>query len=138
MMIIQICSYSIKYRDTCPFTSPNFIFDCRGVKNPGRVDHLKSFTGLDSKVIQFLDNDPSAIDFSDGLEKILINTLPIFISHQYANPMSVGFCCTGGKHRSVYFSEKAATSLRKHEGIEVKVAHLDIEKNYSGLHNHSA
>jgi RNase adaptor protein for sRNA GlmZ degradation len=109
---------------------PNFVFDCRAVKNPGRIDSLKILTGLDSEVIAFLDSDRSAQEFKEGLKTVVLNTFPIFLSKKYTNKMFIGFCCTGGRHRSVYFSEKIATALKTHKGVEVNVSHLDIDSNY--------
>lgn len=130
-MKVDIYSYSIKYRQTLPIDKPNFIFDCRAVKNPGRVEHLKILTGLDQDVIAFLAADPSAQAFMQGLQHVLLDTLPTFIEKQYSNTMSIGFCCTGGRHRSVYFSQAVAQHLRTIPQIEVAVTHLDIKSNYS-------
>lgn len=130
-MLITLYSYSIKYRDECPAKNPNFVFDCRGVKNPGRISELKMQTGLDLDVIQYLEEQPSAQAFKQGLEMIVMGSLPVFISQDYTKEMAFGFCCTGGRHRSVYFCETIAKALSKFENIDVVVNHLDIASNYT-------
>jgi RNase adaptor protein for sRNA GlmZ degradation len=39
----------------------------------------------------------------------------------------VSFGCTGGQHRSVFLAEQLAKHLRKSDGIEVTVRHIELE-----------
>jgi RNase adapter protein RapZ len=129
-MQVEIFSYSIKYRKPLPVSSPNFIFDCRGVKNPGRIVSLRKLTGLDPDVIEFLKSNQSAQDFMKNAKGLVLNTLDVFIQRQYTDVFVVAFCCTGGRHRSVYFSEQLAKEIENSRRIDVTVSHLDIGSNY--------
>jgi len=129
-MDVNFYSYSIKYRSHLPFEKPNYVFDCRGIPNPGRVPELKSLTGMDDQVIEFIESNEAAMKFSESVRTIILDTLPVFIDRGYAPKMIIAFCCTGGRHRSVYFCEYFAKLFRSFELVKVSVQHLDVKHNY--------
>lgn len=129
---IEIYSYSIKYRMTFPFSPqvPNFSFDCRGVSNPGRVHGLMELTGLDSDVITYLDGDKNASQFLNQADELLVDHFSRVHDKAYGR-FIVGFGCTGGRHRSVYFAERVTAVLRRRFLARVvTVSHLDIAAKY--------
>jgi RNase adapter protein RapZ len=132
MVKVDIFSFSIKYRLDFPPPSMrmNFLFDCRGVKNPGRVQNLREKTGLDTEVIDFLHTDISACNFLTQVTGILESTLSPFQEGRYGD-IKIGFSCTGGQHRSVYFAERAKKLFQTSNAFEVNVQHLDILSFYS-------
>ncbi|WP_405237572.1 RapZ C-terminal domain-containing protein [Lentisalinibacter orientalis] len=133
MTRVSVYSYSIKYRRKFPFGPPffNFVFDCRGVPNPGRIAELKDKTGLDMEVTDFLDRDLRAQRFLGDVSELLHSTLRTFIEKEYKT-CRVGFCCTGGRHRSVYFAERIASSVRELLRPDALcLYHLDIDSNYT-------
>jgi RNase adaptor protein for sRNA GlmZ degradation len=54
-------------------------------------------------------------------------SLSNYQSRGFKNLM-VSFGCTGGQHRSVYLAEALAKHLRAHNGINVVVRHIELEK----------
>jgi RNase adaptor protein for sRNA GlmZ degradation len=132
MVNINIYSFSIKYRKIFPLPlfSFNYLFDCRSVKNPGRVEALKHQTGLDPEVQVFLDSEPSAIEFLSAAHAILHQALGAYSDGKYGD-IHIGFSCTGGQHRSVYFAEKIQASLVKNALFHPLIHHLDINSKYS-------
>ena len=56
-LVVKICSFS--YRKQLPEDNSGngggFLFDCRGILNPGRVDSMKTQTGRDKEVKDFLE-----------------------------------------------------------------------------------
>jgi aminoglycoside/choline kinase family phosphotransferase len=104
-----------------------FIFDCRSLPNPGRENRFKPFTGKDTPVIDFLNQQ-------EGVHQFLANTISLvdasvsnYQSRGFENLM-VSFGCTGGQHRSVYLAEQLAKHLRGRNGVDVLVRHLALEK----------
>lgn len=104
-----------------------FIFDTRGLPNPGREERFKSLTGKDAPVIDYLNQQESVHHFLAGVNSLVEATVSNYQSRGFQNLM-VSFGCTGGQHRSVYFAEQLAKRLRSRNGLEVVVRHLQLEK----------
>lgn len=132
MKSVGIFSFSIKYRTDFPFAPkvPNFTFDCRGIRNPGRERNLTQLTGLDAAVRTFLDDEQEAGVLVKSASELVATYLRKALQSGYDDPI-IGFSCTGGRHRSVYFAESVAADLRnRFPQLEVTVSHLDIASNY--------
>ncbi|HKW75097.1 MAG TPA: RNase adapter RapZ, partial [Terriglobales bacterium] len=104
-----------------------FVFDTRGLPNPGREERFKAFTGKDAPVIDYLNQQESVHQFFAGVNSLVDATVSNYQSRGFQNLM-VSFGCTGGQHRSVYFAEQLAKHLRSRNGVEVVVRHLQLEK----------
>jgi RNase adaptor protein for sRNA GlmZ degradation len=132
MVKINIYSFSIKYRKNFPppLFVFNFSFDCRCVKNPGRVDALKHQTGLDPEVQAFLDAQASATEFFSAALGVLRPALAVYSDGKYGD-VHIGFSCTGGQHRSVYFAQKLHALLVQDTLLTPFIHHLDIDSKYS-------
>lgn len=101
-----------------------FVFDCRGVKNPGRYNAYKHLSGLDEEVKQFLAREtrmPEFLQYVTGLVSINVED---YITRGFEY-LSINFGCTGGQHRSVYSAEYMAEILRKQYNLDVTVEHLN-------------
>ena len=86
-----------------------FAFDCRALPNPGRIDDLKSFSGLEQPVIDFFAKSTEMKSFLDHVFQLVDLSVDNYIERNFNN-LQVNFGCTGGKHRSVY----CAVQLQKH------------------------
>ena len=128
-MTVRIFSFS--FRQDLPKDETGhgggFIFDCRSLPNPGRKERFKPFTGKDTPVIDFLNQQ-------DGVHQFLANAISLvdasvgnYQGRGFENLM-VSFGCTGGQHRSVYLAEQLAKHLRGRNGVDVQVRHLELEK----------
>ncbi len=104
-----------------------FLFDCRFLPNPGRDERFKSLTGKDKSVIEFLGSHKIVSDFLDNVYRIADYAVDNYQTRSFSDLM-ISFGCTGGQHRSVFCAEKLAEYL-KNKGIEVKIQHLELEKN---------
>jgi RNase adaptor protein for sRNA GlmZ degradation len=104
-----------------------FVFDARGIPNPGREERFKNLTGKDAPVIEYLDQQESAHQFFAHTTALVDASVENYKSRGFANLM-VSFGCTGGQHRSVYMAEHMASHLRRKAGVEVVVQHLQLEK----------
>lgn len=105
-----------------------FVFDCRGLHNPGRYDEYKHLTGLDKEVIDFLENDGSILKFLDEAYAMVDNSVETYIDRGFTSLM-VSFGCTGGQHRSVYSAEHMATHLHsKFPEAVIELTHYELGK----------
>ncbi|MDD3859121.1 MAG: RNase adapter RapZ [Bacteroidales bacterium] len=103
-----------------------FVFDCRGLDNPGRFTEYKNKTGKDKEVKDFFKKHPGIDDFVDNATKVVCPTIENYIERGF-NSLMISFGCTGGQHRSVYCAEKMAKYIRNSYNIAVKLCHREIE-----------
>jgi len=104
-----------------------FVFDGRGIPNPGREERFKNLTGKDAPVIEYLDQQDSAHAFLSHVSSLVDASVSNYQQRGFQNLM-VSFGCTGGQHRSVYLAEQLANHLRSRNGVAVTVRHLGLEK----------
>jgi aminoglycoside/choline kinase family phosphotransferase len=104
-----------------------FVFDARGLPNPGREARFKELTGKDAPVIEYLRQYPVVGKFLADATSMVETSVQNYQERGFANLM-VSFGCTGGQHRSVYLAEKLAAHFRNKPGIDVHVRHLQLEK----------
>jgi len=103
-----------------------FVFDARGLPNPGREARFKALTGRDAPVIEYLEQQKSVPRFLDHAASLVDASVSDYQRRGFKNLM-VSFGCTGGQHRSVYLAEQLAKYLRGKNGVEVIVRHLELE-----------
>lgn len=104
-----------------------FVFDCRGITNPGKLDELKHFTGKDKPIIDFINKQEEAKDFTKSVFTLIDNTIIKYQQRKFSNLM-VSFGCTGGRHRSVYFAEKLAKHIAETHNVMIDIRHIEQEK----------
>lgn len=90
----------------------DYVFDVRCLPNPHWDPALRSKTGRDSEVMQFLEQQPAVEQMRGWLQRFLSEWLPAFESENRSY-MTVAIGCTGGQHRSVYLVESLAEALRQ-------------------------
>jgi len=104
-----------------------FIFDCRGLPNPGREERFKSLTGKDAPVIEYLNREESVHQFLASAMSLVDASVSAYQGRGFKHLM-VSFGCTGGQHRSVFMAEQLARHLRSKGGVDVDVRHLALEQ----------
>lgn len=120
-LVISVFSFSYKrgYPDDFTGNGGGFMFDCRGMHNPGRYDEFKPLTGLDAPVRDFLEQKGEVARFVDRAVEIVAPSVECYLRRNFCD-LQVGFGCTGGRHRSVYCADAFARAIRK-RFPEVKV-----------------
>ena len=103
------------------------IFDCRSLPNPGRLDNLRDFTGLQTPVIEYLEAQGEVTKFLTHAMDIIEQSINNYQQRKFKN-LQINFGCTGGRHRSVYSASKVAEQIKqKFPDIIVEVQHLEID-----------
>lgn len=102
-----------------------FVFDCRGMENPGRYDEFKTLTGLDKPVIDFLEQKGEIITFLENCYGLVDPSVECYDNRGFTS-LTVSFGCTGGQHRSVYSAQKMAEHIKKkYPHVNVKLIHRE-------------
>jgi len=103
-----------------------FVFDGRGLPNPGREDRFRPLTGKDAPVAEYLGSQASVQEYLQHALALVDGTVATYRARGFENLM-VSFGCTGGQHRSVYLAERTTEHLRA-QGVEVVLKHIELEK----------
>lgn len=118
---LQIMSFGYKHG------APNdvdFVFDARCLPNPYWDPSLRSETGKDTSVIQFLEQEPLVQHYLQDTAQYLNRWIPEF-ANSNRNYLSIAIGCTGGQHRSVYLAEKLTLSL-SNQGLSILTRHREL------------
>ncbi len=103
-----------------------FVFDCRGILNPGRFEAYKTLSGNDKNVMDFLEQRTRMNDFLNGVYDVIDISVEDYIKRGFTDLM-INFGCTGGQHRSVYAAEQTAKHLKNKYQVNVTIHHLNEE-----------
>lgn len=109
-----------------------YVFDCRAINNPGKYERYKPFTGLDSQVVKFLEDDGEVLDFLTHCYALTDTTVTRYIERGFTNLM-ICFGCTGGQHRSVYCAQHMADHISRKFNVQVELIHREqnIEQTFT-------
>lgn len=126
---VTVCSFS--YKNGIPKDKSThgggYVFDCRGLLNPGRYAAYKYNTGLDANVARFLEAETRMPEFLDHVYSLISLNVEDYLARGFEH-LSISFGCTGGQHRSVYAAERTAEYLQAKYNIPVTVTHLNDKK----------
>lgn len=103
----------------------DLVADMRFLPNPFWVPELRSKSGLDQEVSDFVLAQEGASEFVDRYFDAL---LPVLAGYQRENKRhaTIAIGCTGGKHRSVAIAHRLAGILRELPGVAVSLKHRDL------------
>lgn len=126
-LVLKINSFSYKRTECLQDTSGNgggFMFDCRGILNPGRFEEYKQLTGRDKPVMDFLEQKTEMPEFLNGVYNVVDISVEDYIRRSFASLM-ISFGCTGGQHRSVYAADATARYLRNKFKVKIELNHFE-------------
>ena len=129
-LVVKINSFSFLksgYPKDATKNGGGFVFDCRGILNPGRIQEYKTQTGRDKPVQDYLTDKTRMDEFLTGVFSVVDIAVEDYIKRDFEN-LAVNFGCTGGQHRSVYAADALARHLRNKYGVKTEVKH--IEQNF--------
>ncbi|HKV90921.1 MAG TPA: RNase adapter RapZ [Candidatus Angelobacter sp.] len=129
-LVLKIFSFSF-HRSTLPKDESGhgggFVFDARGLPNPGREERFKDLTGKDAPVVEFLEEKASVHEFLADAMRMVEGSVKNYLQRGFKS-LTVSFGCTGGQHRSVYLAEALAKHFQSWAGVEIRLRHLELEK----------
>jgi len=118
--------YSFGYKYASPMGA-DFVFDVRFLPNPFYKQELRSLTGEDQPVRDYVMSFAEAQRFYDKLLDLIEFVIPQFAKVS-KNTVEIAIGCTGGQHRSVTFAWLLSKAL-KEQGYETTLKHRDIKRN---------
>lgn len=122
----QISVVTFGYKYGIPYDA-DLLFDVRFLKNPHFVPELKSFTGEDPRVMDFVLGSDEAKLFLAKTEEFLWALLPLY-KREGKRYLTLGVGCTGGRHRSVSTGITLAKHIRV-AGYDVTLRHRDVAQS---------
>ena len=102
----------------------DLVFDVRNLPNPYWDPSLRSYTGRDQEIIDFLQKDSLVQDMFDDIQSYLTKWLPSF-EHASRSYITVAIGCTGGQHRSVFISDKLMQSFSS-QFSNIQIRHREL------------
>jgi UPF0042 nucleotide-binding protein len=97
----------------------DLVFDVRCLPNPHSDPALRPLTGRDAAVIAFIERQPLALKMYDDIQRFVREWLPCFIADNRSY-LTIAIGCTGGQHRSVYFTERLARAFSASQQVLVR------------------
>ena len=101
-----------------------YVFDCRGLNNPGRHLEFKLLNGRDAEVKKFLEENSDVKDYLSHIFPIVDSTIETYLERGFKDLM-INFGCTGGQHRSVYCADKMYEHIKNNYDINVFLSHIE-------------
>ncbi len=118
---ISVTSFGFKYGQP---DEADWVIDARFLPNPYYVTSLKSLTGKNKKVKDFVLGFSETQDFIEKMVSLFCGLIPKYRKEgKYHLNVAVG--CTGGKHRSVVIAAEIAKRLRE-KGYAVELSNREL------------
>jgi UPF0042 nucleotide-binding protein len=109
-----------------PPREADLTLDVRFLPNPHYVDELRPLTGLDPKVVEFVEAGTQAGEFYGRLMPLLDFLIPAYVAEGKSH-LTIAIGCTGGRHRSITVADRIARRLRDRNDVVVRIKHRDVD-----------
>lgn len=121
---VTLVSFGFKYG--LP-TDLDLLFDVRFLKNPNYEAALAPLTGEEPAVAAFIESDPALEPFMNKTSELIDFLLPRYLA-EGKTQLTIGFGCTGGRHRSVYTARRMFDRLARDARLEVALEARDVRR----------
>ena len=121
-LIVSILSFGFKHGIP---QDADLIFDVRFLPNPFYIDELKTKTGLDKEVSDYVMSFAEAGEFLDKVTDLLDFLIPNYVK-EGKYKLVVGIGCTGGKHRSVTLADRLYKRMQNRGQYGLTLSHRDV------------
>ena len=102
----------------------DLVVDVRFLPNPFYIEELRTHTGLDADVRDFVMNHPVTVEFMEKWKEMLSFLIPHY-KEEGKHRLVIAVGCTGGVHRSVAITEAIGAYLQD-QGYSTEIRHRDM------------
>jgi UPF0042 nucleotide-binding protein len=119
---VNVMSFGFKYGLPA---DADLVADMRFIPNPHWQEQLRSKTGNDPEVSQYVLAQPGVADFVEHYVAALKSVLAGYRTEN-KRFATIAIGCTGGKHRSVAIANRIAALLATDPDVTLSVSHRDL------------
>ena len=123
-MHVTVLSFGFKYG--LPLDA-DLVFDVRFLPNPYYIPELKTQTGLDEPVRNFIFQYQQTKDFLEKTEDLLTFLLPNYVDEGKTD-LVIAVGCTGGQHRSACIAKELYDFISR-RGYCANLSHRDMNRS---------
>lgn len=121
-LMVTVMSFGFKHGIP---VDADLVFDVRFLPNPFYIDDLKTKTGNDKEVQDYVMSFAEAGQFLDKLSDMIEFLIPNYVKEgKYRLVVAIG--CTGGKHRSVTLANALYQKMKNQGQYGMKLYHRDV------------
>ena len=121
--LMEVSVFSFGFKHGMPVEA-DLMIDVRFLPNPFYDPVMRTLTGKDQLVADFVLGNPTTEKFMNAWERLLDVVMPGYVTEGKSH-LSIAVGCTGGQHRSVAIAEATASYLEK-GGYHVSISHRDL------------
>ncbi len=121
-LMVNVMSFGFKHGIP---TDADLVFDVRFLPNPFYIEEMKTKTGNDKEVRDYVMGFEDAGIFLEKLTDMVEFLIPNYVK-EGKNQLIIGIGCTGGKHRSVTLANELYVRLKDKGSYGLKIYHRDI------------
>lgn len=121
--LLEVSVFSFGFKHGMPVEA-DLMIDVRFLPNPFYDPKMRTLTGNDKLVSDFVLQNPTTEKFLDAWWSLLDVAMPGYVAEGKSH-LSIAVGCTGGQHRSVAIANATAAYLEK-SGYHVSLSHRDL------------
>jgi aminoglycoside/choline kinase family phosphotransferase len=129
-LTIHLNSFAYKHGIPADYSGhgEGFVFDCRFLPNPGRLESYKHLSGLNKEVQDYLMEQEEVNIFLERVKELIKPAVQKYQDRNFSD-LSINFGCTGGQHRSVFMTESINHFLKNNFNLNIELKHTQ-KKNW--------
>lgn len=121
--LLDVSVFSFGFKHGMP-SEADIMIDVRFLPNPFYDPVMRTLTGNDAPVAEFVLENPVTREFLRAWKRLLDVTMPGYVAEGKSR-LAIAVGCTGGQHRSVAIAAATAEHLRQ-GGYHVTLSHRDL------------
>lgn len=123
-LFVTVLSFGFKYGIP---SDADLVFDVRFLPNPYYIEGLRSHTGMERAVQEYVMQGGIGAAFLEKLVDMLEFLIPNY-EKEGKNQLVIAIGCTGGRHRSVTIAGAIYEKIKEQGRYEVRLEHRDVKR----------